>query len=296
MRCARDAGLISHDGGSMTTMPGRAPGADFSLASRVAIITGGAGLLGVRHAEAIASAGGIPVLADIRGEEAGAKAADIAKAFGVPAMGVTCDITGAKSVDALLKTVRDTYARVDILVNNAANNPKVEGAQRDFSRLEQFPIEQWNADVAVGLTGAFLCARIIGGALAAQRHGVIVNISSEYGMLGPDQRLYEQHGVPPGEQPVKPVTYTVVKAGLHGLTLYLATYWAAAGVRVNTITLGGVENAQPREFLDRAGTRIPMGRMALPHEFQGALVFLCADASSFVTGTNLVVDGGKSVW
>lgn len=280
----------------MTALSGRAPGADFSLSGRVAIITGGAGLLGVRHAEAIASAGGTPVLADVRGDDASARAAEVAKAYGVPAMGVACDITRAESVTALLDTVRATYARVDILVNNAANNPAVEGGGKDFSRLEDFPIEQWNADVAVGLTGAFLCARIIGGALAAQKRGVIVNISSEYGILAPDQRLYRKEGVPEHEQPVKPVTYTVVKAGLHGLTLYLATYWAGAGVRVNTISLGGVENAQPREFLDRAASRIPMGRMALPHEFQGALVYLCADASSFVTGANLVVDGGKSVW
>jgi NAD(P)-dependent dehydrogenase (short-subunit alcohol dehydrogenase family) len=280
----------------MTALSGRALGADFSLSGRVAVITGGAGLLGVRHAEAIASAGGTPVLADIRGDEASAEAAKIAKAFGVPAMGVACDITRAESVAALLATVASTYARVDILVNNAANNPTVESGGKDFSRLEDFPIEQWNADVAVGLTGAFLCARIIGGALSAQKRGVIVNISSEYGILAPDQRLYRKEGVPEHEQPAKPVTYTVVKAGLHGLTLYLATYWAATGVRTNTITLGGVENAQPREFLDRAAAKIPMGRMALPHEFQGALVYLCSDASSFVTGANLVVDGGKSVW
>src|ERR1039458_9499027 len=166
----------------MTALSGRAPGADFSLSGRVAVITGGAGLLGVRHAEAIASAGGTPVLADIRGDEAGAEAAKIGKAFGVPAMGVACDVTRAESVTALLATVRSTYARVDILVNNAANNPKVEGGGKDFSRLERFSLEQWNADVAVGLTGAFLCAQIIGGALAAQKHGVIVNISSEYGI------------------------------------------------------------------------------------------------------------------
>jgi NAD(P)-dependent dehydrogenase (short-subunit alcohol dehydrogenase family) len=280
----------------MTALSGRAPGADFSLGGRVAIITGGAGLLGVRHAEAIASAGGIPVLADIRDEDASARAAEVARAFGVPAMGVGCDITDAASVRALLHTVRETYARVDILVNNAANNPKVEAAGKDFSRFEQCTLEQWNADVAVGLTGAFLCAQIIGSAFAAQRRGAIINISSEYGMLGPDQRLYEKEGVPAAEQPAKPVTYTVVKAGLHGLTLYLATYWASAGVRTNTITVGGVENAQPSEFLQRAASRIPLGRMALAHEFQGALVFLCSDASSFVTGANVVVDGGKSVW
>jgi NAD(P)-dependent dehydrogenase (short-subunit alcohol dehydrogenase family) len=280
----------------MTALSGRAPGADFSLSGRVAVITGGAGLIGVRHAEAIASAGGIPVLADIREDDAGARAAEVARAFGVPAMGIGCDITKPEQVEALLRTVRQTYARVDILVNNAANNPKVESDGTDFSRLETFPMEQWNADVAVGLTGAFVCAKIIGGALAAQQRGAIVNISSEYGMLAPDQRLYEKEGVPAASQPVKPVTYTVVKAGLHGLTLYLATYWAAAGVRVNTITLGGVENGQPAAFLARAASRIPMARMALPHEFQGALVYLCSDASSFVTGANLVVDGGKSVW
>lgn len=280
----------------MTEQAGRAPGADFSLTGRVAIITGGAGLVGVRHAEAIASAGGIPVLADLNVDMASTHAHTIQKAFGVPAMAVRCDVTSAESVELALKRVREQTGRVDILVNNAANNPKVEGTGRDFSRLENFPLEQWNADVAVGLTGAFLCAKIVGGALAAQKRGVIVNISSEYGILAPDQRLYRKEGIPEEQQPVKPVTYTVVKAGLHGLTLYLSTYWAASGVRVNTITLGGVENAQPRDFLDRAASRIPMGRMAQAHEFQGALVYLCSDASSFVTGANLVVDGGKSAW
>ncbi len=270
--------------------------ADFSLAGRVAIVTGGAGLLGVRHAEAIAAAGGVPVLADIRSEDAEAKAAGIAKASGVPAIGVGCDVTRAESVETLLQAVLARLGRVDILVNNAANNPKVETPGQAFSRLERFPTDQWNADLAVGLTGPFLCARIIGGALAKQKRGVIVNISSEYGVIAPDQRLYRKEGLPADEQPVKPVTYSVVKAGLHGLTLYLATYWADAGVRVNTISLGGVESGQPAEFLERAASRIPMGRMAQPHDFQGALVYLCSDAAAFVTGANLVVDGGKTIW
>ena len=269
---------------------------DFSLAGRVAIVTGGAGLLGARHGEAIAASGGIPVLADLRGADAEARAAEIAAAYGVAAIGAACDITRPESVEALLRLVVDRFGRVDILVNNAANNPRVEASGHDFSRLERFPIEQWNADLAVGLTGAFLCAKIIGSALAEQRRGVIVNISSEYGMIAPDQRLYEREGVAADEQPVKPVTYSVVKAGLHGLTLYLATYWARAGVRVNTISLGGVENGQPAAFLERAAARIPLGRMAQPHEFQGALVYLCSDASAFVTGANLVVDGGKTIW
>jgi NAD(P)-dependent dehydrogenase (short-subunit alcohol dehydrogenase family) len=132
--------------------------------------------------------------------------------------------------------------------------------------------------------------------MAQAKRGVIINISSEYGLIAPDQRLYRVEGEREDRQPVKPVTYTVVKAGLHGLTLYLSTYWAHLGVRANTITVGGVQNGQPADFLERAASRIPLGRMALAHEFQGALVYLCSDAASFVNGANLVVDGGKSVW
>lgn len=269
---------------------------DFTLTDRVAIITGAAGLLGVRHAEAIAAAGGIPVLADIRREDAERRAAEIARATGARTLGLGCDVTSADSIAALLQAVVARLGRVDILVNNAANNPKVETPGQSFARLETFPGEQWDADVAVGLKGPFLCAKIIGQALAAQKRGVIINISSEYGIIAPDQRLYRDETLPAEQQPVKPVTYSVVKAGLHGLTLYLATYWAEAGVRVNTISLGGVESGQPAAFLARAASRIPMGRMAQPHDFQGALVYLCSDAAAFVTGANLVVDGGKTIW
>ena len=271
-------------------------GPSFSLTGRVAIITGGAGLLGIRHAEAIASAGGIPVLADLKAAEAESRAAAVSHRSGTPAAGMECDVTSCRSIERLLEQTLSRFGRVDILVNNAANNPKVEAPGESFSRLEQFLPEQWEADLAVGLTGPFLCAKIIGGALAEQGRGVIVNISSEYGVIAPDQRLYEVEGLPPEKQPVKPVTYTVVKAGLHGLTIYLSTYWARAGVRVNTITLGGVESGQPAEFLTKATSRIPMGRMASPTDFQGALVYLCSDAAGFVTGANLVVDGGKTVW
>jgi NAD(P)-dependent dehydrogenase (short-subunit alcohol dehydrogenase family) len=278
------------------TAPVRPAGADFSLTGRVAVITGGAGLLGIRHAEAIAAAGGIPVLADLREDAAKAAAADITSRFGIAALGAAVDITDESSVESLLRLVLQTYGRVDILVNNAANNPKVEDGTQNFARLEKFPLEQWSADIAVGLTGAFLCAKVFGTAMAQAKRGVIINISSEYGMIAPDQRLYRIEGEREDRQPVKPVTYTVVKAGLHGLTIYLSTYWTHLGVRANTITVGGVQNGQPSDFLERAASRIPMNRMALAHEFQGALVYLCSDAASFVNGANLVVDGGKSVW
>jgi len=271
--------------------------ARFDLSGRIAVITGGAGLLGPRHANAIASAGGVPVLVDLHADRAASLAADLQRTHGVPAIGLGVDITSPRAVEAMLDEVLSRYGRVDILVNNAANNPKVEDAGNvAFSRLENFPLGQWEADLAVGLTGAFLCSQIVGRELARRGGGAIVNISSEYGMIAPDQRLYRLGGIPEDQQPVKPVTYTVVKAGIMGLTSYLATYWATEGVRCNTLTVGGVFNGQPDEFVARAASRIPMARMANTDEYEGAIVFLCSDASSFMTGANLVVDGGKTCW
>jgi NAD(P)-dependent dehydrogenase (short-subunit alcohol dehydrogenase family) len=271
-------------------------GPPFSLAGRVAVVTGGAGLLGRQHARAIASAGGVAILADREAAAAERVAAEVAAEFGSIVRAVATDITDEASVSALLATVLRDHGRVDVLVNNAANNPKVEGVQKDFAHLENFPMAQWQADVAVGLTGAFLCAKVIGTAMAEAGRGTIINISSEYGRIAPDQRLYHVEGAPPEAQPKKPVSYTVVKAGLHGLTIYLATYWAERGVRANTLTVGGVENGQPRDFVLRAASKIPLGRMGRPTDYQGALVFLASDASAFMTGANLVVDGGKSTW
>ena len=271
--------------------------ARFDLSGRIAVITGGAGLLGPRHANAIASAGGVPVLVDLHADRAASLAADLQRTHGVPAIGLGADITSPRAVEAMLDQVLSRFGRVDILVNNAANNPKVEDAGNvAFSRLENFPLGQWEADLAVGLTGAFLCSQVVGRELARRGGGAIVNISSEYGMIAPDQRLYRQGGIPEDQQPVKPVTYTVVKAGIMGLTSYLATYWATEGVRCNTLTVGGVFNGQPDEFVARAASRIPMARMANTDEYEGAIVFLCSDASSFMTGANLVVDGGKTCW
>ena len=269
----------------------------FALDGRVAVITGGAGLLGVKHAEAIASAGGIPVLADIAADRAEASAAGVAACFGVPASAVQVDVSNPSEVKRLLATVLDRYGHVDILINNAANNPKVEDtAGVEWSRLESFTIDQWEADIAVGLTGAFLCSQAIGGDMARRGRGVIVNVASDLAVIAPDQRLYRKAGIAADRQPVKPVTYSVVKTGLVGLTRYLATDWAGSGVRVNAISPGGVYNGQPEEFVARISQLIPLGRMAALDEYRGALLFLCSDASSYMTGTNLVVDGGRSVW
>lgn len=250
-------------------------------------------MLGRRHAHAIARAGGIPVLADI-GDPPGA--ADM-QCLGGEASAFRADITDPQQVQSLLDGVLARYGRIDILVNNAANNPKVEqSGSLEMSRLEHFPMERWQADLSVGLTGAFLCSKIFGTEMARRQSGVIVNVASDLALIGPDQRLYRREGVPEDQQPVKPVTYSVVKSGLLGLTRYLATYWASAGVRVNALSPGGVEAGQPEAFVQRVSSLIPLGRMARPDEYEGALLFLCSDASSYMTGANLVVDGGRTCW
>ena len=271
----------------------------FDLIGRVAIITGGAGLLGVKHAEAIAEMGGIPVLLDLDGEKARARAKEIATAFGVQALGLTADVTRPKAITGALSKTLEAFGQVDILINNAANNPKVEGmgvSGAHWSRLENFPLDVWHQDLAVGLTGAFLCSQIFGSEMARRGKGVILNIASDLAVIAPDQRIYRQPGLPEEQQPVKPVSYSVVKAGLLGLTRYLATYWAEKGVRVNAILPGGVYNNQDPAFVERLTNLIPMGRMAHKDEYMAAVVFLVSDASSYMTGANLSVDGGRTCW
>jgi NAD(P)-dependent dehydrogenase (short-subunit alcohol dehydrogenase family) len=269
----------------------------FSVAGRVAIITGGAGLLGAKHAEILAQAGATPVLIDLAIANPAVRAESISQEFGVPALGVIGDITDLKQLEEIRDVILERFGRIDILINNAANNPKMETrGDKNFSRLEEFPLEVWEADLKVGLMGAFLCSRVFGAEMARQRKGVILNIASDLAVIGPDQRLYREDDLPESQQPVKPVTYSVVKSGLVGLTRYLATYWAEAGVRANAISPGGIFNNQPDTFVQRLNKLIPLGRMADKDEYKGAILFLCSDASSYITGTNLIADGGRSCW
>jgi NAD(P)-dependent dehydrogenase (short-subunit alcohol dehydrogenase family) len=267
----------------------------FDLSERVAIITGGAGLLGKGYCETLASAGAHIVAADIRGDAAEELAHRISREVGIDALGVKTDVSNPGSVHDLIEMVMGKFKRVDILVNNAALDPKfdVEHAGEHTNRFETFPFDAWQEALGVNVTGMFLCAQAVSKPMLKAKSGVIINISSTYGLVGPDQRLYQREGEP---TQIKPVTYTVTKAAVLGLTRYLATYFAETGIRVNTLTPGGVFAGHDDEFVKRYSAKTVLGRMADADEMSMALLFLASDASSYMTGANLVVDGGWTAW
>jgi NAD(P)-dependent dehydrogenase (short-subunit alcohol dehydrogenase family) len=270
----------------------------FDLRGRVALVTGGSGLLGSQHARALAEIGASVVIADIDIERAEAEAAKICAEFPQgQAMALRLDVTSPASVAAGLDTVLQALGGIHVLVNNAAVDPKVtQDGVVETSRLEHFPLEQWQFQIGVGLTGAFLCSQVFGSWMASHGGGTILNIASDLAVFAPDQRLYRKPGLPPDRQPVKPVTYPVIKTALIGLTRYLATYWNESGIRVNALSPGGVFNGQGDEFVARLSQLIPLGRMARADEYRAAIQFLCSDASSYMTGQNVVMDGGRSIW
>ncbi len=230
----------------------------FELTGKVVVVTGACGLLGKNHCEAIAKFGGIPVILDLDQEKATSLAKKISESFSVDSSGYAVDITQESEIEENAKLLMDRYGRIDGLVNNAANNPKMENKEgKSFSRLENFPLNTWDSDLSVGLTGAFLCCKHYGTNISENPNGgVILNISSDLGLIAPDQRLYRDDSLPENQQPVKPVTYSVIKSGLIGLTRYMATYWAEK-VRCNALCPGGVEAGQSGEFLSKVKDRIP---------------------------------------
>lgn len=266
----------------------------FGIKQKVVIITGAAGLLGTQYAQALSEADAHVVVADINGDAAEEVVSNLQ---GDKAIAVKVDVTNPASVQDMVGQTLEAFGRIDGLVNNAALDPKFdpEHARNNTCAFETYPLDSWNQGIAVNLTGMFLCTQAVCPTMLKQNRGVIVNISSIYGIVGPDQRLYEQdeHTAP---RAYKPVVYSVTKAAVSGLTRYLATYWAGKGIRVNALTLGGVFDDHDEGFVKRYSWRTPLGRMARKDEYCGALIFLLSDASSYMTGANLVIDGGWTVW
>ncbi len=270
----------------------------YNLTDKTALITGAAGLLGVEHAAALAAIGARVVLTDINEAALDQAAENLQNAFDRDRiLAYKMDVTALNSIAAVREKL-SANGGVDILINNAGIDPKVkqDNSLSEMSRFENFPLEQWNFQLNVGLTGAFLSSQVFGTAMAQRGTGVILNIASDLSVIAPEQRLYRHESLPEERQPVKPVTYSVIKTALVGLTRYLATYWADHGVRVNALSPGGVYNNQGEEFVTRLTNLIPMGRMADRDEYRGVVQFLCSDASRYLTGQNIVVDGGRSVW
>ena len=269
----------------------------FNLNGKVVVITGAAGLLGEQHANAVAEYGGIPILLDVQEESVKKLAKKLNDQYDINALGYKVNITNEEEVKNNCEEILSEFGQIDALINNAANNPKmINQSDENFSRLENFLLNDWEADINVGLTGAFLCSKFYGSAISKnQAGGVIINISSDLGIIAPDQRLYNYKNLKRKDQVVKPDTYSVVKTGLLGLTRYLATYWPE-NVRCNALCPGGVNKDLPAELVKKVIEVIPMKRMATPDEYQGALIFLLSDASKYMNGAILSIDGGRTAW
>lgn len=270
----------------------------FSLKNKVAIVTGACGLIGREHCRALLGAGATLAAVDLSQERLDTLVTELRAELGPDStvVGIATDITDPASVELLRDRVIAELDTIDVLVNNAAINDMFESpaAAGEQSKFEHYPLDLWRKSLDVNVTGTFLCAQILGTVMARQGHGSIINVASTYGVVAPDQSLYRR---PDGTQAFfKTAAYPVTKGAVISFTRFLAAYWGASGVRVNTLSPGGVENGQEEYFIRNYSERTPLRRMAQPTDYRGALVFLASDASSYMTGANLIVDGGWTCW
>lgn len=264
----------------------------FSLKNKTAIITGALGLIGKQHCKALSEAGANVVVTDIDK----AKCDEFAKTLQTESIGIEIDVTNKDSLINARDKILEKFSHINILVNNAAINDMFENpkAASEQSKFENYPLELWQKSVDANLTGVFLCSQVFGTEMAKQKSGSIINIASTYGITAPDQSLYIKKD---GTQDFfKPPAYSATKGGVIMFTRYLAAYWGKDNVRVNTLTPGGVENNQDEFFIEQYSKRTMLNRMAKPTDYKGALIFLASDASNYMTGANLVVDGGWTAW
>jgi NAD(P)-dependent dehydrogenase (short-subunit alcohol dehydrogenase family) len=267
---------------------------DFALDGQVAVVTGAVGLLGVQHCRALSGAGANVIVADLEADACSVLARELT-ASGPECLGCAVDITRSESLQELKQKTLSRFGHIDVLVNNAAINDKVENAPAaEPLRFDNYPLDLWNRTLEVNVTGTFLACQILGTEMARRGKGSVINVASTYALVAPDPALYRRAD---GTQLFhKSAAYPTSKGAVLALTRYLAAYWGHRGVRVNALCPGGVENAQEAGFVARYGERTPLRRMARPCDYQGAVVFLASEASSYMTGANLVVDGGFTAW
>ena len=268
----------------------------FSLGGKTAIVTGALGLLGREHCRALSEAGARVVACDLDGDSCAKFAGELREELLCEAIGQALDVTSEESIRRARGAVIARFGSIDVLVNNAAINDKFESpaAAADQSRFEVYPLKLWQQSFDVNVTGMFLCCQGFGTVMADQRRGSIINIASTYGVVAPDQSLYRASD---GTQKFfKTPSYPATKGAVLAFTRFLAAYWGRVGVRVNALSPGGVENAQDPYFVEQYASRTPLGRMAAPSDYRGAVVYLASDASSYMSGANLIVDGGWTAW
>ena len=267
----------------------------FSLEGKTALVTGGAGLLGQQFTRTLGEAGAKVVVADIDFDAAYAHVQSL-REDNTRAIAVRVNVTDPDSVSALIRHTLKEYKRIDVLVNCAALDPKFDPHHLEGqwgNGFEDYPLAAWQASLDINLTGVFLTSQAAAREMVRQGSGVIINISSIYGLAGPDQRIYPEVG---GQQQYKPVDYPVTKAALLGLTRYLAAYYAGTQIRVNALTPGGIYNHHEEPFITNYSAKAILARMADVSEMNAALLFLASDASSYMTGANLIIDGGYTAW
>lgn len=269
----------------------------FRLDDEVIIITGASGFLGVMHTKAIIEAGGIAIMIDIDASRLEETSRSLKMEYAECKLHTyTASVTNMDSMDKIRSDLMEQYGHIDGLINNACNNPTMKGSKKGKGRFETFTKKEWIADTEVGLYGAICCSQIFGEVMARQGGGVILNIASDLGIVAPNQNLYVVDGSSEEEQPKKPVTYSTTKWGIIGLTKYLSTYWAEKNVRANAVAFGGVFNDQDEHFLYKVKELIPMGRLAERDEYIGSIIYLLSDASSYMTGSVVTIDGGRTAW
>ena len=268
---------------------------DFSsLKGKTAVITGGAGILGKHFSEGLARCGAHVVIVDLNKKEGEMIARDLTRRYGQQCISIVCDVSEPTSVSSMVDEVMKQFGDINILHNNAAS--KSSNLEALLAPFEEYTLDQWREVTKVNLDGMFLVAQAVGRKMVEQnRGGSIIQTASIYGLLGPDSRIYEGSSYM-GRSINTPAVYSASKAAVIGLTKYLATYWADKNIRVNCITPGGAESGQNDTFKEKYSNRVPLGRMAQPEEMVGALLYLASDASSYVTGQNIIVDGGLSAW